>query len=90
MCDRAMVLKGEGPFSSHMFRNVRQTSSDAVVVQDHQKIVETHCPTYDIATALKAVISLALSFFTRLHSTCGWPHCINRRNWDFIIIFIIN
>ena len=51
---------------SSMFRNVRQTSSDAVVVQDHQKIVETHCPTYDIATVLKAVISLALSFFTRL------------------------
>ena len=72
-----------------MFRNVRQTSSDALVVQDHPKIVDSHCPTNDIATVLrvKAVINLALPF---LHSTCGWPHCINRRNWDFIIIFIIN
>ena len=63
--------------------HVRQTSSDGVVVQDHPKIVDSHCPTNDIATVLKAVISLALPF---LHSTCGWPHCIYRRNWDFIII----
>ncbi|KAL5506804.1 hypothetical protein EMCRGX_G008544 [Ephydatia muelleri] len=48
--------------------NVRQTSLDGVVVQDHPKIVDSHCPTNDIATVLKAVISLALPF---LHSTCS-------------------
>ena len=60
MCDIAMVLKGERPFLWHMFRNVRQTSSDAVVVQDHQNIAylgqtvgQTHSLMCDIAMVLK-------------------------------------
>ena len=60
MCDIAMVLKGEGPFQSHIFRNVRQTSSDAVVVQDHlniaylgQTVGQTHSHMCDIAMVLK-------------------------------------